>query len=100
MPGIVVTDQPIRPDTRMDGQHPVPDDAQLHLGSITREFPLDSRRLIRGLTHVISLVSVQGVVSGERVRRRAKRMHLRLANWDSNLLKGQVLVPRLSAALR
>src|SRR3954465_1091153 len=53
-----------------------------------------------GLTHVISLVSVQGVVSGERVRRRAKRMHLRLANWDSNLLKGQVLVPRLSAALR
>src|SRR3954451_8658119 len=27
-----------------------------------------------GLTHVISPVSVQGVVSGERVRRRAKRM--------------------------
>ena len=56
---------------------PVPDDAQLHLGSITREFPLDSRRLIRGPTHVISPVRVQGVVSGERVRRRAKCMHLR-----------------------
>ena len=33
---------------------PVPHDTQLHLGSITREFPLDCRRLIRGLTHEIS----------------------------------------------
>jgi hypothetical protein len=29
---------------------------------------------------VISPVRVQGVVSGERVRRRAKRMHLRFGN--------------------
>ena len=32
---------------------PVPSDAQLRLGPSTREFPLDSRDLIRGLTHEI-----------------------------------------------
>src|SRR5215213_12040352 len=35
MPGIVVTDQPIRPDTRMDGQHPFP---------MTRSSTLDRSR--------------------------------------------------------
>src|SRR4051812_8560130 len=52
--GIVVTDRPIRPDARLDGHRPSSTRSSSAPDRSRGKLPLDSRRLIRGVTHEIS----------------------------------------------
>ena len=70
MPGIVVTDQPIRPDTRLDGHRPFP---------MTRSSTLDRSRGSSRLTAGASYEGRRGPGAGAGARRGARR-----AAWRSS----------------